>query len=98
MEIGFIDLRRLFTLKTGSSWKRLALFADQKTHKQLLFLMLIISIYIDLLIQEVFKSDFSSCFKLCQVLGKCHVMYVKDFIKQTAEVREISNILHDSSY
>ena len=60
--------------------------------------MLIISIYIDLFIQEVFKSDFSSSVKLCHVLGKCHVMYVKDFIKQTVEVREISIILHNSSH
>ena len=46
----------------------------------------------------MFKSDFPSCVKLCHVLGKCHVMYVKDFIKQTVEVREISIILHNSSH
>ena len=38
-------------------------------------------------LQEVFKSDYSECSNLKQVLGKCYVMFVKDFFKQKPEVR-----------
>ncbi|XP_058969432.2 protein polybromo-1 isoform X2 [Pocillopora verrucosa] len=35
--------------------------------------------------KEVFKSDYSECSNLKQVLGKCYVMFVKDFFKQKPE-------------
>ena len=38
-------------------------------------------------LQEVFKSDYYECSNLKQVVGKCYVMFVKDFFKQKSEVR-----------
>lgn len=49
--------------------------------------------------KEVFKSDYSTSSKLCQVLGTCHVMYVKDYIKQTVEdFREEDVFVCESQY
>ena len=39
------------------------------------------------LFQEVFKSDYCASSKLSQVLGKCHVMFVKDYFNKKPEVR-----------
>lgn len=36
--------------------------------------------------QEVFKSDFFTQVPLSHVLGKCYVMFVKDYFKQKPEV------------
>ena len=38
-------------------------------------------------LQEVFKSDYCTSSNLKQVLGKCYVMFVKDYLKQRPEVR-----------
>jgi hypothetical protein len=43
--------------------------------------------YIDL--QEVFKSDFYTSIQLTQVIGKCYVMYVKEYFKSKPEVRKV---------
>ena len=39
-------------------------------------------------LQEVFKSDYCACSNLKQVVGKCYVMFVKDYFKQKPEVRD----------
>lgn len=35
--------------------------------------------------KELFKSDYCASSKLSQVMGKCHVMFVKDYFKQKPE-------------
>lgn len=42
-------------------------------------------IYFILYQQEVFKSDFSESVPLSKVLGKCYVMFVKDYFKNRPE-------------
>lgn len=39
-------------------------------------------------LQEVFKSDYCASSNLKHVLGKCYVMFVKDYFKQKPEVRQ----------
>ena len=36
--------------------------------------------------QEVFKSDYTSSASLENVLGKCYVLFIKDYLKYYTEV------------
>ncbi|EDV28838.1 uncharacterized protein TRIADDRAFT_52108 [Trichoplax adhaerens] len=40
--------------------------------------------------QEVFRSDINHSVKASSIMGKCHVMYVKDFIRSRAKVWDSS--------
>ena len=47
--------------------------------------------------QEVFKSDFADGALLKHVIGKCYVMYVKEYFKLKPEVRLIKDCLKQSA-
>lgn len=47
--------------------------------------------------KEVFKSDFNDSVPFSKVLGKCYIMFVKDYFKMKPEVRIIINKGRQSS-